>query len=472
MDAPAPASPRFSPQDPRRVAESLRARYDLRGPRYTSYPPAPHFRELSAAEVLPRWQARNGLQPDPGLSVYLHLPFCRSRCAFCGCHALGPERAEVVDRYVAALEAELVLAQETLDPTRPVRQVAFGGGTPNFLSPAQTDRLLEALHRRLNLQADAEISVEVDARTATRDKLAAFLRGGANRFSLGIQDFDEAVLRGIRRGQSLIQVEEVADFLRAQGIQHLNFDLIYGLPGQSLASAERTAAAVLALQPSRIALYSYAHVPWLHPHQRSLEALGLPDQDLKLGLFLQLMDRFFEGGYLTIGMDHFALPGDPLTRALEDGSLRRNFMGYTTGRGLDILGLGISAISSVGSSYSQNEKGLQPYLEEVEGGGLPLRRGHLLSDDDLLRRELISELFCTFRADLDALGREFGVDCGSYFASELERLAPLEADGLLTRDAHSLVLSDTGRFFVRNVCMVFDRYIEGDPQERRYSRTV
>jgi oxygen-independent coproporphyrinogen-3 oxidase len=458
--------------DPREVDQALRAKYDVRGPRYTSYPPAPHFAAQDPEVLAERWRARNGLADDPGLSLYLHVPFCRSRCLFCGCHTLGRRPAEQVDDHLDQLISEMDLVNEIVDPARPLRQVHLGGGTPNFLSEAQTHRLLGALEARFALQPDAERSVEMEPRSATPSKIDAFVAHGFSRFSLGVQDFDPLVLEAVRRDQALVQVEEVVAHLRERGVREINFDLIYGLPGQTTATRDASLEKVRALRPTRIALYSYAHVPWMQKHQRVLEGRGLPSPDEKVELFVGLARGLVDAGYVPVGMDHFALPDDPLVRALEDHSLRRTFMGYTTGRGLDTVGLGISDISCVGSSYTQNHKDMASWREAVGARRIPWLRGFLLSPDDELRRELILELSCTMRSDLRALGARFGVDAEASFAEELALLAPLEADGLVRLRPGLLEVTELGRLFVRNVCMVFDRYLEQDPALRRYSRTV
>ena len=458
--------------DPREVDADLRDRYDVRGPRYTSYPPAPHFSEQEPGALAARWLARNGLADDPGLSLYLHVPFCRSRCLFCGCHTLGRRPDDQVDAHIAEIEAEMALVNGIVDPARPVRQVHLGGGTPNFLSVDQTHRLLGSLAKRFALQPDTERSVEMEPRSATPAKIDAFMEHGFRRFSLGVQDFDEQVLEAVRRDQALVQVEEVVDHLRARGVSEINFDLIYGLPGQTMASRDATLERVRGLRPTRIALYSYAHVPWMQKHQQVLEGRGLPSPDQKVELFVGLAQGLVDAGYVPVGMDHFALPDDPLVAALEAGTLRRTFMGYTTGRGLDTVGMGISAISWVGSSYTQNLKDMPSWRAAVGEGRMPWLRGFLLSDDDELRRELILELSCTMRCDLRALGARFGLDAEAYFADELSLLAPLEADGLVVLRPGQLEITELGRLFVRNVCMIFDRYLERDPALRRYSRTV
>jgi oxygen-independent coproporphyrinogen-3 oxidase len=459
-------------QDPRRIDPALREKYDVRGPRYTSYPPATHFGPIDTGELFERWRTQNRPGQDHGLSLYLHIPYCRSRCLFCGCHTFVTSKTEKLDGYVESILHEMEIATGIVDPKRPVHQVAMGGGTPNILSVPQSELVLDGMRRIFSISEKAELSVEIDPRSVTTAKLDAYLTRGFNRFSLGIQDFSESVLRVVRRGQDLMQVEEVVGYLRQNGCDSINFDLIYGLPGQDLQSMAECARKVITLRPSRIALYSYAHVPWIHSHQKVLERHGLPSQDLKASMFLSTMDDLLGAGYQHIGMDHFALPDDPLAVALRQRTLRRNFMGYTTGRGLDLLAFGASAISSIGSAYSQNHKQLSPYQAELQENRLPVMRGFLLSEDDLIRRELLLELFCNFYVDLEALSQRYGIDAANYLASDLEKLAPMVEDGLVSWTGREILVSDTGKFFIRNICMTFDRYLEPDGQKRVYSRTV
>lgn len=461
-----------APGDPRRVAPELRRKYDVRGPRYTSYPAANHFGPIDRNELVERWRARNGLSGDPGLSLYLHIPFCESRCLYCGCHTFVCSDRDIANNYVTTLLREMDLAAEVVDAARPVHQVALGGGTPNFLDLTTLQTLLDAIASRWKIQEDAELSVEIDPRSVTEEQLEVFFDHGFKRYSLGIQDFSPDVLERVGRRQDGLEVEHVVAHLRAHGCDELNFDLIYGLPGQTLATAEDTARHVLALWPSRVALYSYAHVPWIRPHQEVLAKRGLPDPGLKTEIFWTIADRLLDAGYCPIGMDHFALPQDPLARALSNRTLRRNFMGYSVGRGLDILGFGASAISSIGSTYSQNDKELETYVETIEAGHLPVSRGHLLSPDDELRRELLLELFCTFQVDLEQLSQRLDVDVVTVLAEDLERMTPMIEDGLLTWNGKRIDVTDSGRFFIRNICMNFDKYLEKKRTERVYSRTV
>ncbi len=454
------------------IDPALRARYDIRGPRYTSYPPATHFHDIETQAVQERWLARNCLEDDPGLSLYFHIPFCRFRCLFCACYSITGAKTSQSSSYVNELIAEMALTQAVVDRRRVVHQIALGGGTPNYLPSGAIDELLSAAETHWDIAPEAELSAEIDPRTVTPANLDVLLTHHFNRFSLGVQDFAEEVITRVRRGQDRMKVEKVIQHLRKAGCGEINFDFIYGLPGQDEQTAAATANQAVALGPSRIALYSYAHVPWIQPHQKALERYGLPDPDRKATIFHTMADIFRNAGYIQIGMDHFALPEDSLARAFFARTLRRNFMGYTTGRNLDTLGFGISAISSVGSAYSQNTKELETYRAALSRKELPAARGYLLSRDDEIRRELLLELFCNFRADLRQLSSNLKIDAGTYFLKDLKRLEPMVNDGLVRWNSEAIEVTDLGRFFIRNICMTFDRHLETESSKQIYSRTV
>ena len=458
--------------DPRSVDARLREKYDVRGPRYTSYPTAPHFHEQPPAPLAARWAAQNEQTDDPGLCLYIHVPFCKSRCLFCGCNILLGGTSQRVEDYLDTLEQEMRLSTNIIDATREVREVHLGGGTPNYLDVEQTNRLVRTLRTKFAISDQTKWSVEVDPRTATPEKLDAFLDNGFTRFSLGVQDLHEKVLEVVYRNQAALEVEEVVNYLRAKGVDEINLDLIYGLPTQTLETAEYTLSGVKALRPNRIALYSYAHVPWLMKHQAALEKHGIPNADEKIELYMYTAHGLIEAGYVPVGMDHFALPDDSLVKALEVGKLRRTFMGYTTGRGLDTLGLGVSAISWVGSSFTQNHKNLEAWRTDIEAGAMPWTRGILLNQEDEIRREVITELSCNNMVDLMALDARFPCDVRTLLADSIAALRPLEDDGLVVISQDRIEVTDLGRFFVRIVCMTFDQYLEGDASKRRYSRTV
>jgi oxygen-independent coproporphyrinogen III oxidase len=458
--------------DPRKVSPILVQKYATAAPRYTSYPPATHFHPVSSPELLARWRQGNEAKERGELSVYFHIPFCSSLCWFCGCHTFIHQDHSRADRYVGALIAEMDLALRHIDARRKVKQVALGGGSPNYLTEPHLERLLGAFRERFPIQADAELSVELEPRTTDRGQLDTFLKYGFNRFSLGVQDFSPEVLGKIHRPQTEEDVEGIVDHLRSHGCQEINFDLIYGLPGQTLETCRYTVERTLRFRPTRIARYQYAHVPWLKPHQKLLEAAGLPDRNAKQQLAGLAYELLVDAGYIPIGMDHFALPEDRLAQALAQRTLHRNFMGYTTCRGLDQLAFGVSAISAIQGTYSQNEKELEPYYRRVESGELPIERGFLLNRDDEIRRELIIDLFCNFHLDGKQLEQKYGIDFLSYFQPELQRLEPFETDGLLAVAGCNLEVLPEGRYFIRNICMTFDRYLEKEVAGRRYSQAV
>lgn len=458
--------------DPRRIPRDLIERYAVRGPRYTSYPTAPHFDAVDLDALYGRWRERNGLEEDRGLSLYVHIPFCRTLCRFCACHTHIRKDPARATPYVDDLLAEMEFVAGIVDPSRLVRQVALGGGTPNFLLAPDLDRLLGGLAGRWSIDPGAELSAEIDPRTVTIEQLDLLLDHGFNRLSLGVQDFDPDVLERVRRTQDGLQVEAVVSHLRSCGCEEINFDLIYGLPGQDERTGRAMAEATLALGPTRIAFYNYAHVPWLKPHQKKLDRFGLPDPALKAAIQGTVSELLIRGGYLPIGMDHFARPADRLAQALFEGTLTRNFMGYTTGRGLDLVAFGASGISAVGSTYAQDDRTLKGWRAAVRSARSAVVRGFLLDREDEFVRELILDLFCNFRVDLGRLSGRWGVDGERIVEPDLERLVPMIRDGLVVLESGVVEVTPQGRPFIRNICMTFDRYLERDPDERRYSRTL
>ena len=452
------------------IPASLLEKYGTRGPRYTSYPTAPHFRPDEDRAALERaWTASSG-----DLSLYLHVPFCRVRCTFCGCHVKITTDHGRAAPYVDHLLAELDAAGRLVDLGRPLRQVQLGGGTPNFLPPEEMDRLVTGLRARTATTPDAEWGIECDPRWLTHEYVDLLLDLGMNRFSLGVQDLDPEVMAAVNRPQSLHEIEDVVAALRSRGPVSLNLDLIHGLPKQEPGQWARTLAAVIALRPSRTAVFGYAHVPWLKPHQSALERHGLPGPELRAQLAGMARDAFADAGYEEIGMDHYSLPDDELAQARRDGTLHRNFMGYTTKRGLDQVAIGTSAISKVGRSYTQDEKVVPTWQAAIDAGAMPWERGLVLSDDDLVRGDVITDLSCNGRVDLGRVAAQRGIDGASYFARELELLRDLEGDGLVEVEGLTVTLSPIGRYFVRNACMVFDAWLPKDAAADgpRYSTTV
>jgi len=436
---------------------ALVARYRTRAPRYTSYPTAPHFLPLEGAVV----DAALGRGAGP-VSLYVHIPFCRSLCTYCGCHVEIRRNRDVGANYVDALLAELDLWCARLRSGRPLDQLALGGGTPTFLRPTDMRRLVDGIRLRLASTSTIDASIEIDPRTVDDNYLETLVACGFNRFSFGVQDLDPGVLDAVNRPQSAETVHNCLATLRRHGDFDINLDLMYGLPGQVPQGFASTVDAVATLRPTRIALFHYAHVPWLKPAQKLLEPKGLPDSAVKSQLFDIADTGLRSAGYLVVGMDHFALPGDELIEAQAKGTLQRNFMGYTTRGGLDQLGIGVSAIGSFGGVYAQDIKEREAWNESVSRGALPVSRGFALSTDDLARRAVIMDLFCNFHVRHEA----------GAWAEERERLAPMAADGLVRLEEGGIQVTPLGRHFVRNVCAVFDRYLEPEPGQRRYSETA
>jgi len=436
------------------------------GPRYTSYPTALQFRDdTDPARLVAAAAAEQG-----GLSLYLHLPFCESLCWFCGCNKVittDNSRAEV---YLDALVREMDLFPAGGAAEREVVQLHFGGGTPNFLTPAQILRLGAELKKRFNFAADAECSVELDPRFLTADHVRAFREIGMTRASFGIQDVNPAVQQAVHRVQSDECNLQAFAWLRGEGFESVNVDLIYGLPGQTPESYAQTLARVLDYSPDRFAVFSYAHVPWMVPSQKILEKARLPDPGDKLAMLKLVIETLTGADYVFIGMDHFARRGDELVRALESRTLQRNFQGYSTRGGTEIRGFGVSSISQTARTYRQNRKVLEQYYADLAAGRLPVERGLELSDEDVLRRHIITRLMCDFRLDGAAAGELFGIRFTAHFADSLARLREFAEDGLVELDGDTIVVTDAGRLFIRNIAMCFDAYTQ--PGEGRHSKTI
>jgi oxygen-independent coproporphyrinogen-3 oxidase len=474
------------------VPPALLQRYNLSGPRYTSYPTVPVWQEANTEGFEAEPQLRHRLQaaftlPVP-LALYIHLPFCAQRCLFCGCNVVITQQTSHAETYLGYLfkEIELVAALHGGTP-QPVTQLHLGGGTPTYLSPQQLQRLVQKLKQHFTLEHQAELSVEVDPRVTTREHLEALAAEGFNRISLGLQDFNPATQQAIARIQSVQQTTQQVQWARELGFAGVNIDLIYGLPHQTLETFAHTVQQTLALRPDRLALYNYAHVPWMAPWQRQLEEGDntLPSGELKYQLFCQSVQALLQAGYVYIGMDHFALPEDELSHAWEEGTLHRNFMGYTTRSGqAQLVGLGLSAISGWQGHYSQNIKKLKPYYAALDAGELPVWRGLVLSDDDQQRRWVVQRIMCQQRVVFAewALAFEALPAFEKAFAPELQALEPLVADGLLVweqaaegQPATGFVLTPLGRIFSRNVAMVFDAHLAKEPpttEATQFSKTL
>jgi len=453
-------------------AATLR-RHDKAGPRYTSYPTAPHFHEGFGEAELAATLARSNAQAR-ALSLYVHVPFCSSPCFYCGCNRIISRDRSRGHAYVARVLAEADLVASHIDPRREVIQLHLGGGTPNFLTGEAMAELVEGLRQRFRFSASPErdFSIELDPRFIDRDDVARLAGLGFNRASLGVQDFDPQVQAAINRPQGVEQTLDILQACRDHGMRSVNVDLIYGLPGQTLAGFGRTLQQVLTLRPDRLAVYGYAHVPQLFRAQRQIDESRLPAPEQKLALLGLAVERLLQAGYQYIGMDHFALPEEDLSRAQRAGQLHRNFMGYTTHADTDLLGLGVSAISTVASSYSQNPRELPAWEAAVDAGHLPVWRGVQLDPDDLLRAEIIQQLMCHGEVDVGALCSARAIALEVYFADALAQLHRLQADGLAEVDAGVVRATAKGRPLLRLLAMCFDRYLSQPGQPARYSRAL
>jgi len=459
----------FKTLDWEHVAEIL-PRYSGEGPRYTSYPTAPAWKESYGPEQLRAELAREDASPRDGLALYVHVPFCESLCHFCACNKVITRKHQPAIQFLEVVEREIAAVREALRVPRAATQQHWGGGTPTFLSPEQLVRLHRSVTQAFPMQPGAELSIEVDPRVTFREQVAALAGCGFNRISMGVQDFDRRVQQAIHREQSVEQTGRLVEWSRAAGFQSVNFDLIYGLPYQTEVTFAETLERVLELAPDRLALYSYAHVTWLAKQQRGFEKHDLPEPASKLRIFLSALRRLLEAGYRYIGLDHFAKPEDELSRALAERTLRRNFMGHTTQAGVDLLGFGPSAISELRGGYAQSFRDLEQWQEAVLARGLATMRGHAFSEGDLERRWIIGRILCHGELRAAEFEAELGGAFRERFARELSSLAPAVADGLLTQGPDgSLLLTPLGRLLVRNVAMAFDAYL---PEQQRTGRPI
>ena len=448
--------------------------FDRHGPRYTSYPTADRFDagfdELAYRAAAEQRNAGGALRP---LSLYVHLPFCRSLCFYCGCNKIVTRDASKAARYLDYLDREIALQSALFRDDPRVAQMHWGGGTPTYYDTAQLRALFGRIADRFDLARGGDYSIEIDPRTLTTGSIEALRDIGFNRVSFGVQDFNPAVQAAVNRLQSQEHTLSALAAARACGFESINIDLIYGLPLQTPGGFAETLATVVEARPSRIALYNYAHLPALFKAQRRINDRDLPSAEARLELLGIAIDRLGAAGYQYIGMDHFALPGDPLALAQRQGRLQRNFQGYSSGPECDLVGLGVSAIGALGPHYAQNFRSLPEYYGSLDRGRLPVMRGRRLSADDLLRRSVIHSLMCQFTLSKSALEIAYLVDFDHYFASELQDLRELESLGLVTVGKDWIAVTPRGRYVIRGICMVFDRYLRQQaPDVRQYSRVV
>ena len=457
------------------ISPALLQRFDVSGPRYTSYPTADRFveafgyDEYSAALAHRRSGAAAMALP---LSVYVHIPFCESLCYYCACNKIITKHHERAEPYLRYLSREIDLHTAQLGIGQPVSQVHLGGGTPTFFNDRQLAELMDMLRRNFALAPGGEYSIEVDPRTVDAQRLSVLHGLGFNRLSFGVQDFDPEVQKAVHRIQPAEQVFALVEAARGIGFESINVDLIYGLPRQTPESFQRTLAQVNQLRPDRIALYAYAHLPERFKPQRRILQADLPAAAGKVSMLAASLDALMGAGYVYVGMDHFALPEDALAIAKRQGRLHRNFQGYSTQPDCDLIGLGVSAIGKVGATYSQNAKTLEEYCDYLDQGRLPVVRGLALSRDDVVRRAVIMALMCQGELQFESIELAHLIDFRSYFATELETLQTLQEQGLATVHSTDITVTEQGWFFIRAVAMVFDRYLQADRNRARFSRII
>jgi len=454
------------------ITEPFLEKYNRPGPRYTSYPTAPVWQDNFGPDDLEQFYASANAARTP-VSLYMHLPFCESLCLFCACNVVITKDHSVAPPYIQTLEREIEHISHFVSRDRQVVQFHWGGGTPTYLTPPQMEQLFRFTAERFTFAPDAEIGIEIDPRVTTRAHLETLRQLGFNRLSMGIQDFHPEVQQAIHRVQPLEMTRDLILAARELGFDSINVDLIYGLPLQTAERFANTVEQVVALSPDRVAMFSYAHVPWLRKQQGAL-ATRLPEGIEKFRIFRAGLEHFLDAGYLYIGMDHFARPGDELAVAQRNRTLHRNFQGYTTKAGADLYGMGVSSISGIGACYAQNDRDVAQYRKLIESRGIATMRGYRLSEDDLLRRTVISRILCHGVLHKSEIETEFGIDFDHTFATEIAKLESFVSDGLVEFDGDWIRTSLLGRIFIRNIAMVFDPYLEKQKLESRplFSKTL
>ncbi|PIQ26029.1 oxygen-independent coproporphyrinogen III oxidase [bacterium (Candidatus Blackallbacteria) CG17_big_fil_post_rev_8_21_14_2_50_48_46] len=455
------------------VPRDLLAKYAKPGPRYTSYPTAPVWRDdfgPEQAEAL--YRANNPENSTRALALYFHMPFCTSLCWYCGCNVKISRNKAVLGPYLEAVERELELVSPFLASGREISQMHWGGGTPTYLSPEQIVDVVAMIKKRMRFSENAELSIEVDPRVTTLEHLQALRASGFNRISMGVQDFNPEVQEAVHRVQRFEDTAELIANSRKLGFLSVNIDLMYGLPYQTVASFSETLKQVASLDPDRLALFHYAHVPWLKPAQKLIKEETLPSSETKLDIFELAIDDFLQKGYRYIGMDHFAKPDDELSLAQQEHTLRRNFMGYTTQAGTDLYGFGVSSISEIEGHFIQNERLVPDYEARLKAGHLPTLRGMVLSADDHLRKAVIEDLICNCYLDYARLEKAFEIDFKTYFAAEIAEMETLVDDQLVAMSPSGVQVLPRGQILIRNVCMIWDAYLKQQQGKQQFSRTA
>lgn len=455
--------------------KDLISRYDCSGPRYTSYPTAVQFNTNYGAEDYREWVDDSNNDPIPtALSLYLHIPFCDTICYYCGCSKIVTKDKNKAPAYVELLKKEIAMQGALFDKDRPVTQIHWGGGTPTFLDNEAISDIFDTIKQNFNVpEGDSgEFGIEVDPRTVDEDRIAQLRKIGFNRISFGVQDFDPDVQQAVNRIHSKEQIIEVINAARKNDFHSINIDLMYGLPKQTLDSFEKTIQTAIDASPDRLAVYNYAHMPNMFKPQRRINEDELPSAEEKLKILQLTIEKLQQAGYAYIGMDHFAKQSDDLTKAQQQGTLHRNFQGYSTHADCDIVAMGITAISSIGDNYSQNVRTIEEYSRCIEQAKIPVFRGIELEADDILRREIINQLMCNNRLDIKQLEQRWGIEFQKYFASALPALQTMQEDGLIEIDENHIEVTASGRLLSRIISMEFDRYLKKDLLQRRFSKVI
>jgi len=453
---------------------ALLKKYDKAGPRYTSYPTAPYFHDGVGEKVfIDHIQKDNDSLEKRDLSLYFHIPFCDTLCYFCGCNMMVSRNQNKINEYLVFLEKEIKLLKSRLDPSRKVIQMHWGGGTPTHLSPDQIRKLGKAIRDSFEFQPNAEVSVEIDPRELTRAHMEALADAGFNRCSMGIQDFEPKVQKAVNRIQTQEVTEAALGWARDLNFNSMNLDLMYGLPHQTTATFADTIDKVIAMNPDRLAVFNYAHLPSMIKHQQLIHEEWLPTVDQKLELLKLSIEKLSNAGFIYIGMDHFAKPDDELTVAMNNGTLYRNFQGYSTHAGINLLAMGITSISMLSDLYIQNQKKMDDYYRSLNDNQLPVMRGVILNAEDQLRRDVITELMCNFRISKASFEQKYKISFNTHFSEALDNLKAFEGDGLISLTHDELVVTQAGRLLIRNIAMNFDEYLMKKQGEKpRFSRTV
>ncbi|MHB1686363.1 MAG: oxygen-independent coproporphyrinogen III oxidase [Ignavibacteriaceae bacterium] len=448
-------------------------KYDKPGPRYTSYPTAPHFSENFTHEnFLDEVIKTNYGDGLPDLSLYFHIPFCDTLCYFCGCNMVITRNRDRVKEYIRYLKKEIDMIRTYILPDRRVTQLHWGGGTPTHLRPDEIDEVASYIKSSFEFKDDSENGCEIDPRDLTKEHLEALRRNGFNRISMGVQDFNGKVQKAVNRIQPEDITRQTVKWVRELGFSSINLDLMYGLPFQTIESFSDTVEKVIDISPDRIAVFNYAHVPWMKKHMALIHSEDLPQPEVKLEILKMTIEKLISAGYVFIGMDHFAKPDDELAVALREKKLYRNFQGYSTHAGSDLYAMGITAISQLQNVYAQNYKTEKEYFKAIDDEILPVTKGYRLSDDDVLRRDVIMKLMCNFELEFATIEKKYNINFKEYFAWGLNNLKEMEKDELLNLDGKKIKTTQMGKLLIRNIAMNFDGYIERKEDTARYSRTV